>query len=101
MANRLYLHTIFEEILGSKNVYFQPPESLKLSYPAIVYFRKSIENIFANDYAYKQDNAYEVVVIYENPDSELPIAISKLPLCSHDRHYTSDNLNHDVFTLYF
>lgn len=101
MANRPDLQTLFEELLGSPNVYFDPPESVKMNYPAIRYSRSKINNTFANNSVYKQDNRYEVIVIYRDPDSELPGIISRLPMCSHDRAYVSDNLHHDVFTLYF
>ena len=43
MASRLELQTKFENILGSRNVYFQPPASVQMRYPAIVYSRKNIE----------------------------------------------------------
>ena len=101
MADRLDLQAAFESILGSKNVYFQPPPSLSMNYPAIKYSRNLIDNTHANNSVYKQDIAYEVIVIYTDPDSELPEAISKLPKCRFDRHYVADNLYHDVFTLYF
>lgn len=101
MGSRLELHTLFEDILGSRNVYFQPPESVKMKYDAIVYSRDDIENIFANNSVYSQYDTYEVIAIYEDPDSDLPKKISRLPLCRFDRHYIADNLNHDVFILYF
>lgn len=100
MANRLTLQTKLEEILGSRNVYFQPPASVKLQYPAIVYSRKDIENRSANNAVYTQSPSYEVIVIDKNPDSEIVNRVSALPLCRFDRHYTADNLNHDVFTIY-
>lgn len=101
MVNRPDLQTLFEDILGSRNVYYDPPESVKMQYDAIRYSRKKIDNRFANNNVYKQDNAYEVIAIYRDPDSDIPIKISKLPMCSHDRHYVADNLHHDVFTLYY
>lgn len=101
MADRVELQTVLENILGSRNVYFQPPESVKMSYPAIVYSRDNIEGKFANNGTYKQDTAYEVIVIYKNPDSELPYDIAKLPYCRFSRHYVSDNLYHDAFKLYW
>ena len=101
MANRSELQSKLEELLGSRNVYFQPPESLKMQYPAIVYSRNPIENRFANNTVYKQSQAYQVTVIDKNPDSDLPQKLSRLPMCRHDRHFTSENLNHDVFTLYY
>lgn len=101
MGSRLELQTQFEEILGSRNVYYQPPLSVKMNYPAIKYSRKTIDNTFADNSVYKQDYAYEVIVIDEDPESVIVEKISKLPMCIFDRHYTADNLNHDVFTLYF
>ena len=100
MADRLYLQTLLEDILGSSNVYFQPPESTRMSYPAIVYSRSTIDNTFANDSVYKQNDAYEIVVIYDDPDSDIPHKVASLPLCRHSRHYVSDNLYHDAFTKY-
>lgn len=101
MADRPDLQTILENLLGSRSVYYQPPESVKMTYPAIRYSRKTIENRFANNLVYKQNNAYELTVIYADPDSDLPIKISNLPMCRFDRHYVADNLNHDTFTLYY
>lgn len=101
MGSRLALQARLEEVLGSENVYFQPPSSVKMKYDAIVYSRKNIENVFANNGVYNQYECYEVVVIYRDPDSDIPIKISKLPMCRFDRHYEIDNLNHDVFTIYY
>ena len=35
--SRLELHALLVELLGSTNVYYEPPETLKMSYPAIRY----------------------------------------------------------------
>ena len=101
MATRVDLQNVLEELLGSRNVYYQTPESLKMNYPAIVYARKTIDNSYANNSVYKQNYAYEITVIDKNPDSEIVNKVSKLPTCRFDRHFKSDNLNHDVFTLYY
>lgn len=101
MATRVDLQNVLEELLGSRNVYYQPPESLKMNYPAIIYARKTIDNSYANNSVYKQNYAYEITVIDKNPDSEIVNKVSKLPTCRFDRHFKSDNLNHDVFTLYY
>lgn len=101
MGTRLELQGLLEMILGSRSVYYQPPASLNMKYPAIVYSRDDIENIHANNRVYNQTVAYQVTVIDKNPDSEYVKKVSMLPLCSFDRHYVADNLNHDVFTLYF
>jgi hypothetical protein len=101
MANRLDLQDKLESILGSSNVYFQPPTSLKMSYPAIVYELSNIDNDFANDEVYNQRREYKLTVIDKNPDSEYIEVIARLPKCRFDRHYKSNNLNHYVFTLYY
>lgn len=101
IMNRETLQVILEHIVGSKNVYFQPPDNLQMKYPAIVYSRERIENTFADDSVYKQDYAYQIIVIDKDPDSEIVKQVSQLPLCRYDRNYKSDNLNHDVFTLYY
>lgn len=101
MASRLQLHTELEELLGSKNVYYQPPASIRMKYPAIIYSRNNIDNLHANDNVYMQSHSYELIVIDEDPDSEIVEKVSKLPACRFDRHYTADNLNHDVFTIYY
>lgn len=101
MEKRLELQKIFEQILGSRHVYFQPPESIKMEYPAIVYSCSDIINRYANNNVYMQDISYEVTVIDYDPDSEIVKKVSKLPYCRFDRHYTSDKLNHDTFTIYF
>lgn len=100
MASRLFLQTMLEELLGSRNVYYNPPESVKMKYPAIVYVRSSIDNVHANDSVYKQSNAYDLTVIDEHPESEFVKKVSKLPSCRWNRHFKSDGLNHDVFTIY-
>lgn len=99
MSRRLELHEILCEVLGSRNVYYQPPESVKMKYPAIVYSRQDIENTFADNGVYKQSDIYQVTVVDPDPDSEIVHKVSLLPMCIYDRHFTSDNLNHDVFTI--
>lgn len=100
MNTRLELHEVLCDILGSRNVYYQPPENIKMQYPAIVYSRDDFENFHANDGVYMQSPAYQLIVIDEDPDSEIVQKISRLKMCSYDRHYKADNLNHDVFTIY-
>ena len=101
MANRLDLQTKLENILGSRNVYFQPPPSVKLKYPAIVYSRNRVNSTYANNVAYRNMTLYDVSLIDKNPDSPFIEKILALPYCSHDRSYTADNLNHDVFNIYY
>ena len=101
MVRRLKLHEVLCGVLGSRNVYFNPPESVKMNYPAIIYSRKAIDNLYADSIVYGQMSVYEITVIDGDPDSEIVGKVSRLPSCRFDRHFVSDNLNHDTFTLYF
>lgn len=100
MTTRIELHEILCDILGNKNAYFQPPETLKMKYPAIRYSRYDIYTRRADGMPYNDMTAYQITVIDPNPDSEIVDKVKRLPYCSFDRHYEADNLNHDVFTLY-
>lgn len=98
---RLELHEILCEILGSRNAYFQPPESVKMKYPAIVYRLDDIESLHADDGVYLSGRKYQVITIDADPDSTLIEKVAALPTCRFDRNYSQDNLDHNVFTLYF
>ena len=94
------LRKVMRDVSGVENVYFQPPENLLLKYPAIVYSRSDIRNRPADDMVYSQFTFYDLTVIDKNPDSLLVYAVASLPRCKFGRHYKSDNLNHDTFTIF-
>jgi hypothetical protein len=72
-----------------------------MKYPCIVYHRDSANTKFADNSPYDYTKRYRLTVIDQDPDSELPDKVAMLPLCTFDRFFTADNLNHDVFTLFF
>ena len=98
---RLDLQEFLETLKGDEHVYFQPPESVKMVYPAIRYKLANIVNNSANNRVYLQGTAYELIYITKNPDDVMIKTLSKLPYCKFDRFYTADNLNHYSFTLYY
>lgn len=101
MASRLELHSKLKSILGSNNVYFQPPESIKMHYPAIVYSLATIKKLPADDLSYLKYRAYTIILIDQNPDSAFVDKILDLPMCNFDRAYAGDNLNHWAFTIFY
>jgi hypothetical protein len=101
MAQRLELQSLLVDLLGSNNVYFQPPPTVSMQYPCIVYNRDSIDTKFADNKPYQNRKRYQVTVIDSNPDSDIHDKVAELPLCSYERFFTADNLNHDVFNLFF
>lgn len=99
MAPRLELQALLETI--TPNVYFQPPPNNQMQYPCIRYERAKADAKHADNKLYAYTKQYQVTVIDRNPDSDIPDKVAQLPLCEHDRFYTADNLNHDVFNLFF
>lgn len=101
MSRRTDLDAKLRELLGSTNVYYQPPESIKMKYPAIKYSRTDIRGTYANNSTYLQNDCYELIVIDPKPDNPVIKELLRLPSCRFNRHYTADNLNHDVLTIFY
>lgn len=101
MNKRLELHNKLVELFGNNHVYYQPPENIKMEYPCIRYSKSNITSRHADNIKYVNKNRYEIMIIDKHPDNVVIEKILELPLSSYDRHYTSDNLNHDVIILYY
>jgi hypothetical protein len=99
MAARLQLHQLLETF--TPNVYFQPPTNVVLKYPCIVYRRDFADSKFADDIVYDHKLRYAITVIDQNPDSEIPKKVATMPMSLFNRFFTVDNLNHDVYNVYF
>lgn len=101
MPDRLDLQNLLEELLGSRNVYYQPPESIKMQYDAIRYSKSTITSRYANNNKYSMKDRYELIVISKRPDNPVIKKLLTLQYCSYDRSYVADNLYHDVLTIYY
>lgn len=99
MAPRLELHQLLETFVD--NVYFQPPTNIQLQYPCIIYKRDYADTKFADDQPYSYITRYMVTVIDRDPDSEIPGKVAAIPRSLFNRFYTADNLNHDVYSVFF
>ena len=99
--SRLELHEELCDFLGSRHVYFQPPESFKLVYPCIVYERTRNEDIYADNGKYLRRKAYKVTIITSNPDTDMVDRMDDMQYCRFDRSYTASNLYHFTFVLYY
>lgn len=100
-SKRLKLDNKLRSILGSNNVYFQPPETVKMTYPAIVYDLYRLSQRFADDYSYKKNACYSVTVIDRHNDVNwLDKILDNFSYCSVERVYVADNLNHYSFIMY-
>lgn len=102
MANRLDLHEEFCNILKTRNVYFNPPEGVKMNYPCIRYSLSGIDLASANNDNYLIAKKYEVIAIDYNPDNTIyEDIIRRFSKCKFDRVYIAKNLYHYVFTIYY
>ena len=99
MNKRIKLDCLLKKL--TPNVYYQPPESVRINYPAIIYSRERNSSLKADNINYLSRHQYKIIVIDKNPDSEIVEEISQLPYCRFSSHYTQNNLNYDVFSLYY
>lgn len=98
---RVELQRRLEKMLGTRNVYFQPPTGTKLQYPCIVYHLEKANDIHADDHLYRRLKMYSLTYITKNPEDPMCDMIDDIRYCSFNRFYTVDNLNHFVYTIYY
>ena len=101
MGTRLDLQTLLAGLQSGVSVYFQPPPNVDMVYPAIVYNRNLQSVSFADNNPYHRRVRYQITVIDGDPDSLIPDKVAELPLATYVRHYTTENLNHDIYYIYF
>ena len=102
MGKRIDLHKELIEMFKPNPVYYAPPESISLKYPCIIYNRDYIKLDKADDMNYSKNNRYQLIVIDKEVDNIfIEKILDKFKYSSYDRHYVSDNLYHDVITLYY
>lgn len=101
MGSRDDLHRILLGFNNNKNIYYQPPATKKMEYPAISYDLNNIKAIHASNKKYLQFNEYVLTIMDVNPESELVKKVLELPHSSFDRKFKSNNLNHTVIKLYY
>lgn len=101
MGTRLELQTMLESLLGSRNVYYNPPATLTMKYPCIRYSLGGIQTTSANNAKYSKMKRYEGIVISKESDPEVVDKILDLQYTSLSTPYKADNLNHYPFTIYY
>lgn len=98
---RAELNEKLEQLVGSSNVYFQPPQNAKMKYPCIVYHLDYRQNNYADNHAYRSTKRYQITCISRDPDWAVPDEIAKLPLSAFSRTFTADDLYHTIYDLYY
>lgn len=104
-----------KDLLGTDEVYFQTsPDAgtnergeaylfTGIEYPCFIMERTTAYQPKANDKNYLFRPGYQVTYINrDEPDPEmLETVMNHFGNCHYDRHFISDNLHHDVFTIYY
>lgn len=100
MGTRLELH---DELLKfSKNVYYQPPSNLQMTYPCIVYVKTGKIKRHSNDKTYASIQEYQLTVIDRNPDGTTADDIDNhFRYCSIQQYFTTNGLNHITLNLIY
>lgn len=102
MKTRIQLHEKLLALFGSYRIYFQPPPTIKMEYPAIVYVLSDAHQLQADNTNYRITKRYTLTFIHRDPDIDLmDDMLSAFELCSFDRRFVNDNLYHDVYSLYY
>ena len=98
---RLKLDDVLRETLGSTNVYFQPPESVKMQYPCIVYNVAKIPVTFADNKAYLTNPRYVIRYITYAPDDPMRFKLIEVLGVPIIQTYAKDGLYHYILELYY
>lgn len=108
MANREefrnHLAKLFIDETGvlTPNLYFQPPETVKISYPCFIYHKISPNIQRASNSLYLFTEGYNVLWIDKNPDNQMNKRIyEEFDYVSSSSPYVSDNLYHTSFDIYY
>lgn len=101
MGLRVELHRVLTATLGSSNVYYQPPESIKLKYPCIVYMLSGESDRHANNRPYSRFKRYNLIYITKDADDPMVDILDDLQYCTMDRMYVSDNLYHFAYSIFY
>jgi len=109
MGTRYELHGELLSLLGTADLppekarcYFQPPESIKMSYPCIVYNREPPDILRADNLLYRRVHKYGLIYITYDPDDPLiEIIEDRFSMCRLSRSYARDGLNHYYYDLYY
>lgn len=100
LNKREELNELLVDFLGSRNVYFQPDENIRMQYPAIVYEIDDQDAIYANNNPYRRQDAYQITLIDRNPDVPVRAKIETMR-ARFVRASVVDGLNHRIYFLYY
>lgn len=100
MKTRLEIQELLEEILGSKNVYFQAPPNTGMKYPAIVYSFERYNIDRADNVPYIVTGRWQVTHMYKSIKNDLKEKFAlEMPFCIFDRRIVTDGVYNDYYII--
>lgn len=110
--SRIDFHNFLRDVLGSDvRLYYQPPTNIsrqpgeegliQFKYPAVLYSLSDVDIDSADNSNYIVKKGYTITAVTDDPDSDIPDMLLKIPGIRFDRQYVADDLYHDVYNLYF
>lgn len=100
--HRLELHEKLCTLLGTRDVFFQPPENIKIPNRAIIYQLTDAVQRKANNKLYNKVDRYQVLFITPNPDDRLwETILEEFEIANFERHYKYENLNYYSISIYY
>lgn len=82
------------------DIQYEPSESQKLTYPAIVYHRMRVNTVKADNRKYLCYDRFQITYIHKDHDDPNIDKLVELPYCEQDNTFTKSNLHHEIFTIY-
>jgi hypothetical protein len=102
MKSRVDLHDRLVSILGSNQVYFQPPSNVQMKYPAIVYELSGDYSAKADNRRYTVYDKYTITHIFKSLNNEKKNEIlDAFKYVEYDRRLIADGLYQDIYTIYW
>lgn len=100
--NRLKLHKELKELLGNANVYFQPPENVKIKYPCIIYSKNAPRTRSSENKTYLVFDYYEIQLIEREAETDMDAKmLDHFSMIRVGRKYVYENLYHTTYSLYY
>lgn len=102
MDRRQKLHNLLKTVTGINNVYYQPPESVKIKYPCVIYSKKSKYTKRADNSVWGIVDRYEVTIVTNKADTDYADKILEhVQRSSYVRRFIANNLYHDTLSIYY
>lgn len=98
LMNQQTLHSRLTAIVT--RAYFQPPASIKMDYPCVVYRLADTWDLNADNTNYLRMLRYDVVYITKSPADDNVLSLLNLEHTNLNSTYEKDNLYHYSYTIY-